>query len=108
MIAMLLLQSQQVTHEFQYVADAGTTRVNVAGTFNNWNKDANPMKIGSDGKTYTLKVSLPYGKHQYKFVLNGETWITDPKAEKNENDGGGNVNSLVFILVSPYNGEICG
>ena len=90
-----------VPHTFTYVATASTTKVAVAGTFNGWNKDAMPMKPSSDGKTWTLVVELDPGKIQYKFVLNGGTWITDPNA-KAESDGNGNSNSVLLVLPTDY------
>ena len=91
---------QSKSHEFVYTAEADLKSVHVAGSFNNWNKDANPM--ARDGRTWSLKLDLPAGKHQYKFVLDGETWITDPKAFKNEEDGNGNTNSVVLVTPAGY------
>jgi len=86
-------------HTFTYVSDRELNRVNVAGSFNGWNKDANPLQVGADGHTWTVQIPLAPGRYQYKFVLNGNNWITDPNSVKNEDDGNGNVNSL--LLISP-------
>lgn len=98
-------QQQRAQHIFVYVTDRPADRplksVHVAGTFNNWDKNAHAMRADADGKTWRLEVPLPYGRHQYKFVLDGETWVTDPTA-KNENDGNGNVNSVLLLLPSDY------
>lgn len=58
-------------------------------------KDAN-------GKTWRVTMPMPFGKQTYKFVVNGEKWITDPKATKNEDDGGGNVNSVLILMPADY------
>ncbi|MER3496154.1 MAG: hypothetical protein C4320_04735, partial [Armatimonadota bacterium] len=72
-----------------------------AGTFNGWNKETTPMKLAADGRTWSTTVRLPYGKHQYKFVRNGDDWITDPNA-KVEDDGNGHQNSVLLVLPADY------
>ena len=52
--------------------------VSVAGTFNNWDASRNPLRKGNDG-IWRGKVSVPTGRHEYRFVADG-TWISDPKA----------------------------
>ncbi len=81
---------------------ADVKSVSVAGTFNNWDKNALPMTQSADGASWRVTTALPYGKHQYKFVVNGETWLADPRAAKNEDDGGGNVNSVLLVLPPEY------
>jgi glycosidase len=93
---------QLVQHTFIYEAAADVKSVSVAGTFNNWDRNANPLIRDAAGNTWRTTLKLPFGKHTYKFVLNGETWITDPKATKNEDDGNGNVNSALFLTPPDY------
>ena len=88
---------QMVDHTFLYHASQALSSVNVAGSFNGWNKEANPMKVQTDGLTWKLALKLAPGKYSYKFVLDGNTWITDPKAQRNEDDGNGNTNSQLII-----------
>jgi glycosidase len=94
-------QAPQVRHSFVYAADKPLKSVHVAGTFNNWDKGASPMRADADGKTWRLELPLPYGRHQYKFVLDGATWVTDP-AVKSADDGNGNVNSVLLLLLADY------
>ena len=101
-ILLALALATGIEHEFVYKAEAHHQKVNLAGTFNNWNKDAWPMKVGNDGRTWRFSTNLEPGKHLYKFVLDGEQWIVDPKAVKNEDDGGGNVNSVLLLLPTGY------
>jgi glycosidase len=103
LLPLMIVQAQDVMpYTFVYQADGPLKRVNVAGSFNNWNRDANPMKLGADGRTWTTSIGLPFGKHQYKFVLDGERWITDPRAARNEDDGGGNTNSVLVVMPPDY------
>ena len=97
-ILLALALATGVEHEFVYRAEAQHQKVSLAGTFNNWNKDAWPMKPDGDGRTWRFSTKLDPGKHLYKFVLDGDKWIVDPKAAKNEDDGGGNINSVLMIL----------
>lgn len=101
MIALVLQAEVLRSHEFVFVAPEGTKRVNVAGTFNNWDKAAHPMVMDADGRTFRRKIDLPVGKVQYKFVLNDERWIIDPKG-KTVNDGNGNDNSVLFLYPADY------
>ncbi|HVK03957.1 MAG TPA: hypothetical protein VM490_10800, partial [Armatimonadaceae bacterium] len=72
--------AERATHTFVYVADRPLKSVHVAGTFNQWDRGAAPMRADADGRTWRRTMTLPYGGHRYKFVLDGETWVTDPKA----------------------------
>lgn len=89
-------------HVFVYKATEPVERVNLAGTFNNWDKNATPMRRDADGVTWRVEVQLEPGIHYYKFVLDGERWIVDPKAKRNEDDGNGNVNSVLEILPADF------
>ena len=68
--------------------------VSVAGEFNGWNADLNPM-IRQDG-AWGLTLPLPGGQYAYKFVVDGE-WILDPNNTNQVDDGNGNQNSLKVV-----------
>lgn len=89
-------------HEFVYVANAPLRSVSVAGTFNQWNKEANPLALSFDGKTWRAVVKIAPGRHQYRFVLEGTRWVSDPRAPRAEDDGHGNVNSVLVVLPPEY------
>ena len=69
--------------------------VSVAGTFNNWDISAHPMRKGKDG-LWRCKVSLPTGRHEYRFVVDGE-WISDPKAAASAPNPHGSSNSVLEV-----------
>lgn len=100
--AAALYQSQTVPHRFLYESRRELTNVSVAGSFNGWNKDASPMRRVFGTERWVTTLPIAPGKHQYKFVLNGSEWIVDPKASRNEDDGAGNVNSILMILPQGY------
>lgn len=94
--------TETAPHEFLYQSATKRNSVAVAGTFNNWDKTANPLVSDATGKIWRATLRIPMGKHLYKFVLDGETWVTDPGLAKKENDGNGNINSLIFLFPSDY------
>jgi hypothetical protein len=53
------------------------------------------MIPNADKRVWTLTLRLPAGAHQYKFVVNGTDWRTDPTAPAID-DGNGNLNSVVW------------
>lgn len=87
------------TVTFRYVAPEAKS-VNLAGSFNGWNKNARAMTKGADG-VWTTALDVPAGSHRYKFVIDGEKWVTDPTA-KSEGDGNGNINSVLLVLPRDY------
>lgn len=97
-----LPQSGAIDHVFELQLPNRATSVSVAGTFNNWNKDADPMASSADGKVWRKLSRLAPGRYQYKFVIDGSNWVVDPKAKKNEDDGNGNVNSILTLLPADY------
>ncbi|RMG25940.1 MAG: glycoside hydrolase [Bacteroidetes bacterium] len=57
-------------------------KVYLVGDFNNWDKQAVPMKsLKSGGFTTTL--DLESGReYQFRYLVNGESWIDEPEADK--------------------------
>ncbi|MCX5801614.1 MAG: glycogen-binding domain-containing protein [Candidatus Eisenbacteria bacterium] len=70
------VQKTALGYEFTY-EDPGAASVSVAGGFNNWSTTTNPMT--KDGKgVWGVAMALGPGKYEYKFVVNGSSWIADP------------------------------
>lgn len=61
---------------FEYF-DPSATTVTVAGTFNQWNPEACPLKPDTGG-LWKVTLRLESGIYQYKFVINGQRWEEDP------------------------------
>jgi hypothetical protein len=67
--------------------------VAVAGSFSDWS----PVPLGrKDYVTWKLRMMLPAGRHQYKFIVD-DKWILDPRNGATETDQEGNVNSVIVI-----------
>ena len=99
-------QPGQKTFEFSYRPkddaslrkDMEVHSVNLAGSFNDWSASAMPMTDRGDG-TYVKELKLDEGVYHYKFVINGDTWVQDPKSDPllRENDGHDSFNSGVYV-----------
>lgn len=72
---------------FKYHAPYAET-VFVAGSFNGWNSEANPMKRDKEGNWSTV-VDLFPGTHEYRFIVD-DMWKDDPTCRiKHINQYGG-------------------
>jgi len=88
----VLYITKAVTFTLKGYLDA--RNVILAGSFNDWNEQKTRM-IRMDN-TWKVTVDLPGGKHHYKFIVDG-MWMTDPANPIIENDGEGNLNSVLFV-----------
>ena len=80
--------------KFNLAGYANAKKVILAGSFNGWNEHKEQMVLKNGVWTSTL--DLPGGKQTYKFIIDGK-WITDPKNPLTEDDGYGNINSVLFV-----------
>ena len=96
LLPLLLLPAAALATEVTFNYEApGAAKVYLAGSFNNWSTDANPMAKG-DGSLFSLTLDLPKGDHMYKFVADGN-WIADPNAEGYVDDGFGGQNGTLAV-----------
>lgn len=87
-------QTQAGNVQFKLKGYAQAKLVALAGNFNNWNDLHTFFHKESEG--WICRLNLSPGKYIYKFVIDGE-WITDPNNPQTEDDGDGNVNSVLVI-----------
>jgi 1,4-alpha-glucan branching enzyme len=66
----------------------------LTGSFNDWNEKK--LQMRREDEHWIATLSLPGGKHTYKFIVDGK-WITDPGNPIKEDDGYGNINSVRFV-----------
>ncbi len=86
---------------FNFKPDGGGTgkKIYLAGNFNGW-KPSDPayQLTDDDGDgTWSLTIKLAAGTYQYKFVLDGTTWIKDPYAPGEAPDGFGGRNGQFVV-----------
>ena len=78
--------------EFQY---HGPGKVCLAGSFNDWQPDATPMVALGNGR-WMKELTLPPGRYEYRFVVNGE-WVDDPNAKATAPNPHGGVNAVLTV-----------
>ncbi len=80
---------------FSYKPEEKVKQVNLFGTFNGWNRQSLPMKLGEDG-TYRITIPLEAGRYEYKFFVDGKE-IADPANPEKTPSGVGDFNSVVTV-----------
>ena len=71
-----------VTFSINATAAAGAEKAYLVGEFNDWSETATPMKKGADG-SFSVKKQFDVNKeYQFRYLLDGKTWINDWKADK--------------------------
>jgi len=63
---------------FRYRPGKGAKTVSLAGTFNNWNKQDHPLTGPEREGWFSAKLELPEGYNEYKYLVDGKDWRTDP------------------------------
>jgi 1,4-alpha-glucan branching enzyme len=86
------LEEQEV--EFTFCAPEAHM-VEVAGTFNNWHQQANPLDPTGTGD-WTTKVMLKSGRYEYRFIIDG-VWTDDPQALLKATNSFGGFNSVLQV-----------
>lgn len=79
----------------QFRLDTAASRVQLAGTFTNW-EPRYDLRESAPG-TWTITVPLKQGVHDYSFVVDGKRWVPDPSAPQ-IGDGFGGTNSRLALL----------
>ncbi len=76
---------------------AGARQVALAGDFNGWKPDELFLADTTGRGHFSVALPLRPGRYAYMFVVDGASWVTDPRAEAYRDDGFGNLNALVTI-----------
>jgi 1,4-alpha-glucan branching enzyme len=71
--------------------------VALVGDFNDWARKGTPMTDPDENGVWTVSVPLQPGRYQYKFLVDGKTWVVEPDAPAYHPDGFGGRNSLLEI-----------
>jgi hypothetical protein len=89
--------STDTVHVVRFVLDAPTAQsVALVGDFNGWSRTATPLDAGDAPGRWTISLTLPSGRHEYAFVVDGERWVADPAAAALR-DEFGNESSVVRV-----------
>lgn len=71
-------------------------KVTVAGSFNQWDPERNPLSGPDSNGTWSVLLPLEDGRHEYLFVVDEKQWVRDPHAPSAD-DGLGGKNSVVIV-----------
>lgn len=83
--------------EFGFVLEfADAEQVYVCGDFNDWHPTRLRMIGNADDGLWEKRLTLPPGRYEYKFVVDGN-WLHDPNASENVPNIFGSLNSVVEV-----------
>lgn len=82
---------------FRLEGNAGAATVWLTGSFTSWGGNpgagATELAKGADD-VWTVTKTMDAGSHQYKFIVDGTSWIADPANPNFVDDGFGGRNSV--------------
>lgn len=90
------LRSQCVRLELR---SPGARQVYVAGSFNDWCQETTPLIDLGEGQ-WAKELTLPPGRYEYRFVVDGQ-WMDDPKAREFVPNPHGGQNALLVVEPLP-------
>jgi len=74
----------------------GVKSANLAGTFNGWDSSRTPLAKDANGG-WKATVLLTPGRYEYRFVIDGAQWYSDPGAQECVPNGFGGTNSVIVV-----------
>lgn len=95
---------------FEYT-NASASTVWISGSFtpragmpSEWatNPSEGALEMVNDGAGNWSLTTLvePFGRHEYKLIVDGDTWIADPSAVEQVDDGFGGQNSVLYVCTT--------
>jgi len=82
----------------QFVLDApDASSVAVSGDFNEWDRTVHWLEDTDGDGIWSGRIPMAPGIHEYMFVVDGDRWVTDPRADRYADDGFGNQNALLAV-----------
>ena len=79
-------------HFFVWRPNKDAKEVCVAGDFSNWT----PIPMMRRSGNFQISIKLVPGKHQYKFIVDGQ-WQNDPESHESAPNGFNGTNSVVHV-----------
>jgi len=84
---------------FEYAPQGKSlSSVHVSGSFNSWAEPGTALAYDAAKDLWQVAIELDAGSYEYKFVLDGSTWISDPHNPETANDNFGGVNSVLTVV----------
>jgi len=82
---------------FRFHPAEAAQSVTLAGSFNSWNPQAEPMQGPDESGNWSKQIVLGPGVYQYKFVVDGGQWFHDPLNTQKLPDNRGGYNSVLKL-----------
>lgn len=87
------------SQQFAYAPQGKSlSTVHVSGSFNSWAEPGTALQYDAGQDLWQVAIELDAGSYEYKFVLDGSTWIRDPNNPETANDNFGGVNSVLTVV----------
>ena len=87
----------KVTFSLQKEAVGSANNVSLVGDFNEWNKEAVPMKRLKNGTFTTTLTLAPNKEYHFRYFVDGERWENDWNADKYVPNSHGSDDSVVVL-----------
>jgi 1,4-alpha-glucan branching enzyme len=82
---------------FKYNNSESCDNAALVGEFNNWSLKENPMNKLKNGG-FSVTISLQAGNsYQFRYLLDGKTWVNDAEADNYVTNQYGEENSIVTV-----------
>ncbi len=75
----------------------GAQKVELVGDFTDWRDGLIHLKGPDASGRWAARVALPEGRYEYMFLVDGQSWRTDPLAQIRRSDGFGNLNAVMNL-----------
>jgi 1,4-alpha-glucan branching enzyme len=87
--------AEAIRSQVHFKLEAGDAQsVAIAGGFNDWNPKRTPLL--KEGSYWVTTLTLPRGRYEYRFVVDGK-WISDPGAKESVANPHGENNSVFSV-----------
>jgi Glycogen recognition site of AMP-activated protein kinase len=83
------------TVSFEFTLPSGARKVSLVGDFNGWDERATPMVRQQANGSWSARIPLAPGRHDYAFVVDGTRWVVDALAPQAPDAGYGPTNTVV-------------
>ena len=82
---LVALRRAEPGHPVRFALQAPTShRVALVGDFNDWSREAAPLRQGDGEWSVTLR--LRPGRYRYSFLVDGQRWVTDQAIPAGDDD----------------------
>ena len=100
MIKKIRLPNNKIQVTFSVSPEKNAQKVALVGEFNNWNANATPMQYieAAGGGVWRVTLELDADrKYQYRYVVNGSSWINDADSDGQAVNDRGGYNSILNL-----------